>query len=365
MVKGSGAWHYPQNEEENKGCFEYANYVCEQMKEGEVRPVPTKPPTVDHACYESKGWYGWAGSKNCYKLAHLSPNGNEAKHSFDSADRQCQEYSPKSQLVSIHSQKDNNKLVELIRQKAESTVWWIGLHEAEAGQGYGWTDGSAVNFLNWDANEPNDHNGMEKCVELKLTDDTDMWNDNFCWSTNHFVCQVPRGVEVIDITPTPPPSVTPDSRCQLDEYSNMDFYSKDGKVCQGLFTVPYSWQNGENFCQEKTKGHMTSIHNQDELVFILDIIRTGTVSLPGDVQKIWIGLSEASMTSQWMWADGSPTDFTNWAGKQPNNDNGAKLCAEMDINNGLMEAQMCRVERLGSLASFSRLLRSLSFQRNF
>ena len=82
MVKGSGAWHYPQNEEENKGCFEYANYVCEQMKEGEVRPVPTKPPTVDQACYESKGWYGWAGSKNCYKLAHLSPNGNEAKHSF-------------------------------------------------------------------------------------------------------------------------------------------------------------------------------------------------------------------------------------------------------------------------------------------
>ena len=58
------------------------------------------------------------------------------------------------------------------------------------------------------------------------------------------------------------------------------------------------------------------------------------------------------MTSQWMWADGSPTDFTNWAGKQPNNDNGAKLCAEMDINNGLMEAQTCRVERLGSLAFF-------------
>ena len=347
MVKGSGAWHYPQNDDEQRGCFEYGNYVCEKMKEGEVRPVPPKPDTPTADCFESLGWYGWPGSKSCYKMDQTFENGNEAKHSFDSADKQCAAYSKqgKSHLVSIHSQGDNDRLVNLLREKAESTVWWIGLHEAEGVQGYGWTDGSAVNFLNWDVNEPNDHNGMEKCAELKLSDDENMWNDNFCWSTNHYVCQVPRGEPVEDVKPSPPPALTPDQRCKLDEYYDMDFYSQDGQVCEGLFTVPYSWQNGENFCQDKTNGHMTAIHSQDELAFTLDVIRTGSVSLPGDVKKVWIGLSEASMTAQWMWADGSPTDFTNWAGQQPNNDNGAKLCAEMDINSGLMTAQSCQVER--------------------
>lgn len=212
-------------------------------------------------------------------------------------------------------------------------------------QGYGWTDGSAVNFLNWGTDEPNDHNGMEKCVELKKRDEENWWNDNFCWATNHFVCQVKRGVDVDDIQPTSPPSLTPSEKCRLEDFYSMDFYSIDGAICQGLFAVPYSWSNGENFCQDKTNGHMTAIHSEDELKFVLDIIRSGSMSLPGDVKSIWTGLSEASMTSQWIWADGSPLDFSNWGWRQPNNDNGAKLCAEMDIVNGLMTAQDCKNER--------------------
>ena len=134
MVKGTGAWHYPQNDDEQRGCFEYGNYVCEKMKEGEVRPVPTKPPSVDVPCDEAKGWYGWPGSKNCYKFDHLTPKGEDATHSFDSALSQCMQYSAKSSLASIHSQSENDHLIKLLDERSDHSVWWIGLHEAEGVQ---------------------------------------------------------------------------------------------------------------------------------------------------------------------------------------------------------------------------------------
>ena len=198
MRKSDGKWHYPMGDDENRGCFEYANYICETMKDGEVRPTPTKPPTVDEPCDESKGWFGWSGSKKCYKFDYYSSaEDGDASFDFSLADATCRQMADggKSHLVSIHNQNDENNLVKLLLEKSKDTVFWIGLSEPEGQKGYGWTDGSALNYLNWGIGEPNNHNGMENCVELKIRDGQSWWNDNFCWASNHFVCAVDRGVE--------------------------------------------------------------------------------------------------------------------------------------------------------------------------
>ena len=71
--------------------------------------------------------------------------------------------------------------------------------------------------------------------------------------------------------------------------------------------------------------------------FLISILRQNFNPL--DVQRIWIGLGQKSSSAQWSWSDGSLLDFSNWAGNQPNNNNGQKLCVEMDEKTGLMFSQ--------------------------
>ena len=64
-MKFSGDWQIPNKGENSRNCFTANNYVCEKMKEGEVRPLPPKDPVPDVPCPD--GWDGWKGSANCYK----------------------------------------------------------------------------------------------------------------------------------------------------------------------------------------------------------------------------------------------------------------------------------------------------------
>ena len=59
MNKDDGTWRFPNDGEDSRGCYTAANYVCEMMQEGEIRPVPSVQPPVDTPCVESKGWYGY------------------------------------------------------------------------------------------------------------------------------------------------------------------------------------------------------------------------------------------------------------------------------------------------------------------
>ena len=50
---------------------------------------------------------------------------------------------------------------------------WIGLSKRESG--FGWTDGSALAYINWAAGEPNNWEGSnEDCVEMFSNG---YWND--------------------------------------------------------------------------------------------------------------------------------------------------------------------------------------------
>ena len=275
MLKENGKWHDPLDGEDAsaRGCYEYQNYICEKMKEGATRPAPTDPPVVDEPCEESRGWYGWDGSKKCYKFDFASQDSKDTVMDFELADSTCQKYTDdtSAHLVSIHKQGDSDNLAQLILKQSDFRSFWIGLREPEGESGYGWTDGTPLNYLNWASGEPNDHNGMEKCAELKVGDTgLSWWNDNFCWATNHFICAVDRGTKVNDIEPPKPPEIPTDSQCGNNfdgQLAEQDYYSFDGKQCTGVFKIPYTAKNGENFCQTLDgTGHLASIHSQGSLL---------------------------------------------------------------------------------------------------
>lgn len=74
-------------------------------------------------------------------------------------------------------------------------------------------------------------------------------------------------------------------------------------------------------------GHLASITSKDENNFI----RAEMEHIYASVA--WIGLSALQSTG-YMWNDGTPVNFLNWAENEPNNWEGQESCANMDARNG-------------------------------
>ena len=97
-----------------------------------------------------------------------------------------------SHLASIHSQSDNNSLVNL-RASAPTdhaqNNGWIGLNDIDTEGNWEWIDGTVFNYTNWDETgiEPNGGT-TENCVDV--TTGKGHWNDLPCvnWGLHAFWC---------------------------------------------------------------------------------------------------------------------------------------------------------------------------------
>jgi C-type mannose receptor len=88
-------------------------------------------------------------------------------------------------LVSVHSPRELEFVIRQVSCHIKSLVffyslnlkvdfkagktldrWWIGLNQLTLNAGFVWSDGSPVNFINWEAGEPNGAHGSENCVEM-------------------------------------------------------------------------------------------------------------------------------------------------------------------------------------------------------
>lgn len=65
---------------------------------------------------------------------------------------------------------------------------WIGLNRLNT-DGHEWTDGTGVDFTNWDQGEPNDGYGQESCTSIYTSNG--YWNDEQCGAQHGFICKKP------------------------------------------------------------------------------------------------------------------------------------------------------------------------------
>ena len=106
------------------------------------------------------------GSENCYKFDFETDiNGNSVDRiTWAEARLSCENHG--AEMVSLHSSIEEQKLTDLIlNSKSTNTQFWIGLRDNGI-LGFGWSDLSALNYVNWGQNEPNNHNGQENCVMM-------------------------------------------------------------------------------------------------------------------------------------------------------------------------------------------------------
>ena len=59
--------------------------------------------------------------------------------------------------------------------------------------GHKWSDGTPVDYTNWNPNEPNNYKGQENCVTYNVNGQGGGWNDMTCYWPKPFLCAVPRG----------------------------------------------------------------------------------------------------------------------------------------------------------------------------
>lgn len=96
------------------------------------------------------------------------------------------------ELASIHSDEEN-----LAASRACSSSCWIGgFSNDNTNEDFYWVDGTAWDYTNWDAGEPNDWADSEDCVEMVHTG---LWNDNSCSKAFQPMCRTDEGILFVDL----------------------------------------------------------------------------------------------------------------------------------------------------------------------
>ncbi|WP_411026774.1 C-type lectin domain-containing protein, partial [Salmonella sp. s54395] len=87
-------------------------------------------------------------------------HGQQEYDTWDFTEAVCQTLD--AHLVSIHSPSENNLVRSVMAEDAFEKIW-IGMRSY--GQaGYQWTDGTAVNYVTWGPNQPDDRDGQLACL---------------------------------------------------------------------------------------------------------------------------------------------------------------------------------------------------------
>ncbi|XP_010733047.2 lactose-binding lectin l-2 [Larimichthys crocea] len=122
-------------------------------------------------------WFSFSG--RCYKYISTCVT-------WADAELYC--VSQKANLVSIHTLEEHHFVKELIRNSDHSErPTWIGLSDIHKEGKWMWSDGSAVDFVFWNTNEPNNNGGHENCVQNNY-DTAQKWNDARCSDNLPSVC---------------------------------------------------------------------------------------------------------------------------------------------------------------------------------
>ncbi|KAM6919049.1 macrophage mannose receptor 1-like [Xenentodon cancila] len=293
-------------------CTNQEKYICKHLAEGAVlTPAPPTVPSITCA----DGWEKVSLRNFCYKIYS---DGLNTKTWYESRDY-CRALG--GDLLSIHS------AIELNVGMSSYGNYWIGLSAPDPDTGYVWSDGSPVNFLHWQHEEPNNKNNAESCVEFYTHnyDEEGSWNDNQCEKFNHWICQIPTG-----FTPHPPPvPAAPDYNKTSDgwlEWKGNQYYINERRMAM---------EEARFFCTQR-HADLVTIRSEDESVFLWKQISRG-------FGLFWIGLT-VDLDDTFQWMDQTDVMFQKWDEGEPKFKNFDENCAVMTSNTGFWQNYNCGFE---------------------
>jgi len=107
--------------------------------------------------------------------------------------------------------------------------------------------------------------------------------------------------------------------------------------CFNFYKPRVTWGNAEKRCQA-LGGNLASVNSLAEHNFIRHMIRRITVRYD---RLSWIGGSDAAQERTWLWSDGLPMKYTNWAPGQPDNWRRSQNCMCINYRGGKWDDLRC------------------------
>uniref|UniRef100_A0A3P8VSP6 C-type lectin domain-containing protein n=1 Tax=Cynoglossus semilaevis TaxID=244447 RepID=A0A3P8VSP6_CYNSE len=92
-----------------------------------------------------------------------------------------------------------------------------------------------------------------------------------------------------------------------------DFWYSFNDRCFKYMSTRKTWAEAELYCVSEG-ANLVSIHSVEEHGFVRTLIRNVDLAQ----EWTWIGLSDIHKEGSWMWSDGSPVRFLDWAVGEPN-----------------------------------------------
>ncbi|XP_075128115.1 macrophage mannose receptor 1-like [Leptodactylus fuscus] len=278
MILGSIWWN-------DAYCYSLMDWICMLKKGAELKEEPKLPE------YEvtSDGWLIYNDSQY-YIITEEKPieKAQEfCKHSF-------------SHLATIDSESERNYVWSYISSIGTMKTYFIGLRLGPDKE-FKWMDGSPVDFVAWESNQPDFANNDESCTEMRPP--LGYWNDLNCGVYNAFICERTNSTINATFAPTLP---APEGGCPED-------WMPFGQKCYGIFGTGEDegvhWDNARRACQS-LGGNLATINDDLLQTFVMSQLFNITVD-------VWIGLHDKNRQHRFVWTDEVGLYYSNWAQGYP------------------------------------------------
>ncbi|KAM9322716.1 macrophage mannose receptor 1-like isoform 2-T2 [Pholidichthys leucotaenia] len=270
----------------DRDCKEKHGFIC--MKKSASEPTGDE---VEQNVGCKTGWKRYGSY--CYFV------GTETK-TFDEADKDCK--SSDSYLADVSSGVDNVFLVSLVGLRPEKH-FWLGLSNQKHLDFFEWTNTDSVRFTHWNAQMPGHYQG---CVAMATGEFAGLWDLLPCTNKEKYICKHLAKDAVL--TPAPPTAASP--KC-ADGWTKLP----SRNVCYKYEESSKTWFEARDYCRA-IGGDLISIHSENEM----NALKSGYATA-------WIGLSAPDPITSYVWSDGSPVNYQNWAKGQPDTLNNVEYCA--------------------------------------
>jgi len=244
---------------------------------------------------ETSQWNDYGGSYDAHAICQKSDTvpaivwskcyGNSCYYktpsamSWTEADKFCVDLG--AELASVHSTEENTFIYYLCGSQDSC---WLGFSDAEVEDVWEWSDGSNVEYTNW-----NDGEGKTNANQdyASLSGPYGRWYDMTDSSANTYaICEKNTTLPF--------------------------FYSSpcNGNSCYYKTPSQMTWDEANTTCLG-LGAELASVHSQEENTYLY--------ILCGSENKCWLGFTDAAVEGDWEWSDGSDIVFTNWEKGEPNN----------------------------------------------
>uniref|UniRef100_A0A8C2T126 Macrophage mannose receptor 1-like n=1 Tax=Coturnix japonica TaxID=93934 RepID=A0A8C2T126_COTJA len=271
-------------------CEHMQDYVCQIKKGASLKPEPTS--TFDYEYIVSEDDWIIYNHKEYYFSKEAMP--------MEKARDYCKKNG--GDLAIIESESERTFLWKYVRnslyfkKRNRGNNFFIGL-TVSLDKTFRWVDGTTANYVAWAPNEPNFANNDENCVVMYVQ--TGTWNDLNCGKVEFFICERLNSTVRPSISPTVPP---PKGGCPEDW---LQFDNKCFKAFGLDENYTLTWHAARNNCIS-FGGNLATISKKENQAFLMSLLKNTATDA-------WIGLNDINQEHVYLWTDGSPVYYTNWA----------------------------------------------------